>query len=95
VTGSCGGAAGRGGVDPPANPFAQLDLTTLRVTLAEIAGRHGRSAAQVALAWALQRDGVAGAIVGVRNLGEAEELPGAADLRLEPAELEALQASAP
>jgi aryl-alcohol dehydrogenase-like predicted oxidoreductase len=75
------------------HPFARLDLAELRATLAELGRRHGRSAAQVALAWTLHHDGVAGAIVGVRSRGEAEELPGAADLRLEPAELESLQAA--
>jgi aryl-alcohol dehydrogenase-like predicted oxidoreductase len=77
------------------HPFAKLDLTELRAALAEIGRSHGRSAAQVALAWTLHHDGVAGAIVGVRSRGEAEELAGAAELRLEQAELEALQAASP
>src|SRR5436190_16727891 len=77
------------------HPFAQLDLTSLRATLAEIGRNHGRSGAQVALAWTLHHPGVAGAIVGVRNPGEAAQLPGATDLRLEPGELAALQAAAP
>ena len=77
------------------HPFARLDLTGLRAKLAELGRRHGRSAAQVALAWTLHRDGVAGAIVGVRSPAEAEELRGAADLRLDPAELEALRAASP
>jgi aryl-alcohol dehydrogenase-like predicted oxidoreductase len=78
-----------------AHPFAQLDLAPLRDRLREIAESHGRTAAQVALAWVLHHDGVAGAIVGVRSPQEAQELPGAAALRLEPAELEALEAAAP
>jgi aryl-alcohol dehydrogenase-like predicted oxidoreductase len=77
------------------HPFARLDLNELRAALAEIGRSHGCSAAQVALAWTLHHDGVAGAIVGVRSPAEAEELPGAADLRLEPAELDALQAASP
>jgi aryl-alcohol dehydrogenase-like predicted oxidoreductase len=78
-----------------AHPFAQLDLAPLRARLGEIAERHGRTAAQIALAWVLHHGGVAGAIVGVRSPQEAQELPGAAALRLEPAELEALEAAAP
>jgi len=70
------------------HPFAQLDLGPLRAQLAEIGRRHGRSAAQVALAWVLRHPGVAGAIVGVRTPAEAEELPGALGVAAE--ELEAL-----
>jgi aryl-alcohol dehydrogenase-like predicted oxidoreductase len=58
------------------HPFAQLELGPLRERLAEIGAGHGRTAAQVALAWVLRRGGVA-AIVGVRTPAEAEELPGA------------------
>jgi aryl-alcohol dehydrogenase-like predicted oxidoreductase len=78
-----------------AQPFAQLDLAPLRAQLGKIAERHGRTAAQAALAWVLHHDCVAGTIVGVRSPEEAQELPGAAALRLEPAELEALEAAAP
>lgn len=78
-----------------AHPFAQLDLTPLRARLQEIAERRAGTAAQVALAWVLHHEGVAGAIVGVRSPQEAEELPGVVSLRLEPAELEALEAAAP
>lgn len=77
-----------------AHPFAQLDLAPLQTQLGEIAERHGRTGVQVALAWVLHHESVAGAIVGVRSPQEAQELPGAAALRLEPAELEALAAAA-
>jgi aryl-alcohol dehydrogenase-like predicted oxidoreductase len=70
------------------HPFARLDLGPLRGELAEIGARHGRSAAQVALAWVLRHPGVAGAIVGVRTPDEARELPGA--LGIPATELEAL-----
>jgi aryl-alcohol dehydrogenase-like predicted oxidoreductase len=70
------------------HPFAQLDLGPLRARLAEIGARHGRTAAQVALAWVFRHPGVAGAIVGVRTPDEARELPGA--LGLPPEELDAL-----
>ena len=77
------------------HPFAQLDLGRLRATLAHIGGRTGTTAAQVALAWVLQGQAVTGAIVGVRSIGEAEELPGAAALRLDPVDLEEIEASLP
>jgi aryl-alcohol dehydrogenase-like predicted oxidoreductase len=70
------------------HPFAQLDLAPLRARLAEIGRRHGRSAAQVALAWVVRQKGVSGAIVGVRTPGEAADLPGA--LGIPPEELETL-----
>jgi aryl-alcohol dehydrogenase-like predicted oxidoreductase len=77
------------------HPFAGLDLTALRATLSRIGARHERTAAQVALAWVLRGQAVAGAIVGVRSVQEAQELPGAADLRLGPSELEELEGSIP
>jgi aryl-alcohol dehydrogenase-like predicted oxidoreductase len=57
--------------------FAQLDLGPLRDRLAAVGARHSRTAAQVAIAWVLDHEGVAGAIVGVRTPGEAEALSGA------------------
>jgi aryl-alcohol dehydrogenase-like predicted oxidoreductase len=69
------------------HPFAQLDLGALRRRLAEIGARHGRTAAQVAIAWVLRHEGVA-AIVGVRTPAEAQELPGA--LGIPPEELAGL-----
>ncbi len=77
------------------HPFAELDLSRLRAGLGRIGERRGRTAAQVALAWVLQGQAVAGAIVGVRTVQEAQELPGAADLRLDPAELEEIEGSIP
>jgi aryl-alcohol dehydrogenase-like predicted oxidoreductase len=77
------------------HPFAGLELDGLRTTLSRIGRRRGRTAAQVALAWLLHRPGLAGAIVGVRAAREAEELPGAADVRLEEAELQEIEAAAP
>jgi aryl-alcohol dehydrogenase-like predicted oxidoreductase len=77
------------------HPFAQLDLTRLRAALVAAGARHGRSAAQTALAWVLAQEGVAGVIVGVRSTEEAEQLAGAVDLRLEQSALQALAAAAP
>jgi aryl-alcohol dehydrogenase-like predicted oxidoreductase len=87
------------GLDPDdfrrSHPFAELDLSGLRATLTRIGRSRDRTTAQVALAWVLHQRGVAGAIVGVRSPEEAQELPGAADLRLEPAELSEIDAAAP
>jgi aryl-alcohol dehydrogenase-like predicted oxidoreductase len=77
------------------HPFASLDLAPLHGALREIAERHQRSAAQVALTWVTAQPPVAGAIVGIRSEAEAAALPGAADLRLEPDELRRLGSAAP
>jgi aryl-alcohol dehydrogenase-like predicted oxidoreductase len=77
------------------HPFAALDLDALRNTLRSLGEKHGRSAAQVALAWVLAQPAVTGAIVGIRSEREAEQLPGAADMRLDPDELRQVESSAP
>jgi aryl-alcohol dehydrogenase-like predicted oxidoreductase len=77
------------------HPFAGLDLAALRATLRRIGDDYGRTAAQVALAWVMQRPAVAGAIVGIRNALEAEQLPGAADLQLASREIEEIESAAP
>jgi aryl-alcohol dehydrogenase-like predicted oxidoreductase len=77
------------------HPFASLDLAPLHAALAHVAQRKGATAAQVALAWVLARDEVAGAITGVRTPREADELEGVAALTLTRAELEELQAAIP
>ncbi|HWO36403.1 MAG TPA: aldo/keto reductase [Candidatus Acidoferrum sp.] len=50
--------------------------------LQEIAGRHNRSAGEVAIAWTLHNVAVTGAIVGARNAQQAEGVMRAGDLRL-------------
>jgi aryl-alcohol dehydrogenase-like predicted oxidoreductase len=50
--------------------------------LQDIAKRHGRSAGEVAIAWALHNPAVTGAIVGARNARQAEGVMRAGDLRL-------------
>jgi aryl-alcohol dehydrogenase-like predicted oxidoreductase len=77
------------------HPFAQLELAPLRETLRAVGARHGRSVAQVALAWVLGQPGVAGAIVGIRNASEAEQLPGVANLVLHPDELQEIESATP
>ena len=61
-----------------------------------VADAHGVSIARVALGWLLQRKGVMSVIVGAKTLEQLDDNLAAADLRLSPAEVEALDlASAP
>jgi aryl-alcohol dehydrogenase-like predicted oxidoreductase len=55
-----------------------------------IAQARGATVAQVALAWLLAQPGVTSPIVGARTLEQLEDLLGAAELQLEPGELERL-----
>jgi aryl-alcohol dehydrogenase-like predicted oxidoreductase len=77
------------------HPFVELDLSPLHRALQAIGKRRGRTGAQVALGWVLAQTAVAGAIVGIRSPGEADELPGAADLELDPDELRQLASALP
>jgi aryl-alcohol dehydrogenase-like predicted oxidoreductase len=52
-----------------------------------IGRRHGRTAAEVAVAWVLNNPAVNGAIVGARRPGQIRGVVGAADFRLSPPEL--------
>jgi aryl-alcohol dehydrogenase-like predicted oxidoreductase len=67
-------------------PQFQEPLLTRNLKLAEklkeIAARHGRSAGQAAIAWALRNSVVTGAIVGVRNAEQVEGIIGAMEFRL-------------
>ena len=88
-----------GALDPDdfrrTHSFAELDLGPLQRALRAIGERRGRTGAQVALGWVLAQPAVAGAIVGIRSPGEADELPGAADLELDPDELRQLASALP
>lgn len=59
--------------------------------LREIGGRHGRSAGEVAIAWALQHPAVTAAIVGVRNPQQVQGIIGAADLILQAREISEIE----
>lgn len=50
--------------------------------VAEVAGAHGASSAQVALRWVMDRPGVTSTILGARTVAQLEDNLGAADLRL-------------
>lgn len=50
--------------------------------LRAVGSRLGRPAGQVAVAWVLRNSAVTGAIVGARDANQAEQIVGAADIRL-------------
>lgn len=56
--------------------------------LRSIGARHGRSAAEVAIAWTLRRPEVTAAIVGARRPSQVEGIVGASGFRLTPAEID-------
>jgi aryl-alcohol dehydrogenase-like predicted oxidoreductase len=56
--------------------------------ITEIGGRHGRSPAEVAIAWTLAHPAVTGAIVGGRNARQVEETTSAAEFALNDTEIE-------
>ena len=57
-----------------------------------VARERGASIPQVALAWLLGRPGIAAPIVGASKMAHLEELVAAAAMKLEPAEIAALDA---
>jgi aryl-alcohol dehydrogenase-like predicted oxidoreductase len=70
-----------------------LELVEL---LKKIGGRHGRTSAEVAIAWTLKNPAVTAAIVGVRHPSQVEGVAGALDFRLaagEVAEIESFASS--
>jgi pyridoxine 4-dehydrogenase len=71
-------------------PLARGDLAKPGSAVAEIAGRHGATPGQVALAWLLQHSPVTVPIPGTSQLAHFEENREAVELELEDDELEAL-----
>ena len=67
-------------------PAFQEPQLTRNLALADLMGqigaRHGRSAAEVAVAWVLRNPAVTGAIVGMRNAEQAAGVLGALDFTL-------------
>lgn len=59
--------------------------------LREIGSRHGRSPAEVAIAWVLRHPAVTGAIVGARRPDQVEGIIGAAEFRLSQEELDEIE----
>ena len=74
----------------PYVPLATGDLASPGGALAESAGRHGATGAQVALAWLLQRSPVTLPIPGTSRITHFDENREAVELELEEDELEAL-----
>jgi aryl-alcohol dehydrogenase-like predicted oxidoreductase len=66
-------------------PHLTRHLNLVRM-LRDIGQRHGRSPAEVAVAWVLSNPAVTGAIVGARRPGQMLGVSGAVDLRLSPSE---------
>jgi len=55
--------------------------------LTGIAGKHGRTTGEAAIAWTLRNPAVTGAIVGARHPGQIDGIIGAMDFRLSAAEI--------
>jgi aryl-alcohol dehydrogenase-like predicted oxidoreductase len=67
----------------------------LQDAFGKIASRHGHQAGVAALAWVLRGSEVTGAIVGVRNAQQVEELAPALDFRLSASELAEIEGLLP
>lgn len=65
-----------------------LELVEL---LRNIGSRHGRTAAEVAIAWTLRLPAITGAIVGGRRPDQVEGIIGAAEFRLSEAEIDEIE----
>jgi aryl-alcohol dehydrogenase-like predicted oxidoreductase len=63
--------------------------------LREIGGRHGRSPAEVAIAWTLRHPAVTAAIVGGRRPDQVDGTVGAAEFRLSEDEIEEIETAIP
>lgn len=57
----------------------------------EVAGKYGKTPAQIAVAWLLSKPGVVCPVVGVSKLSQLEDLVGAASTTLEPPDIEYLE----
>lgn len=82
------------------NPAFQEPALTRNLALVEklreIAGRHGRTPGEVAIAWTLRHPAVTAAIVGMRNARQVDGVIGALEFRLsagEIAEIDAFRAA--
>jgi aryl-alcohol dehydrogenase-like predicted oxidoreductase len=77
------------------HPFAQeptyARLVRVRIELSTVASAHGRTLAELAIAWVLRTAALTGAIMGVRNAHEARAMTAALDWRLSDEELRAIE----
>jgi aryl-alcohol dehydrogenase-like predicted oxidoreductase len=80
-------------------PAFQEPQLTRNLVLAElmknIGARHGRTAGEVAIAWALRHPAVTAAIVGMRSAEQVEGVIGAMEFRLSPEEIAEIDAVRP
>ena len=58
----------------------------------EVAARHGKSPAQIALAWLLGKPGITAPVVGVSKIAQLDELVAATQITLEPQDVAYLEA---
>jgi aryl-alcohol dehydrogenase-like predicted oxidoreductase len=72
-------------------PKLSRNLALVEV-LREIGNRHGRTPAEVALAWTLKNPAVTGAIVGLRRADQVQGTIGALTFRLTPEEVSEIEA---
>jgi aryl-alcohol dehydrogenase-like predicted oxidoreductase len=72
-------------------PLLSRNLRLVRL-LQAIGRLHGRTPAEVAVAWVLQNPAVTGAIGGARRPGQVRGVAGAAEFRLSPRELAEVEA---
>jgi aryl-alcohol dehydrogenase-like predicted oxidoreductase len=72
-------------------PLLSRNLRLVRL-LRAIGNQHGRTPAEVAVAWVLNHPAVSGAIVGARRPGQFAGVVGAADFRLSSWELNEIEA---
>jgi len=76
-------------------PNFQEPLLSRNLALAEllrsIGNRHGRTPGEVAIAWTLRHPAVTAAIVGMRSANQVEGVIGAAEFRLNQAELDEIE----
>jgi aryl-alcohol dehydrogenase (NADP+) len=88
-----GGATLRAENDPLADElyFRPSDFEVVK-RVKTVAGRHGASPAQIALAWLLHRPGVTAPIVGVRSIRHLEESVASLNITLSDEDLNELQA---
>ncbi len=70
-------------------PLLTRNLNLVEV-LREIGNAHGRTPGEVAIAWALRRPEVTGAIVGMRSPKQVDGVIGAAEFRLSGGEIETI-----
>lgn len=75
-------------------PSLSQNLALVEV-LRSIGKRHDRSVAEIAVAWTVRRENVAGAIVGARRGRQVDGIVGAADVHLEDDDLREIAESLP